>query len=269
MAQRDICCFKGRGKISLAGYDDYAAKLAGLIFAGNAPQLEVTVSEKTESIADYTSAAGGEDCVSREIEKVEITLTLQCHSVLNLATHLYGTGALANVASAAVIAEPHVAWPGATVPLDGVPDPKIAIVVKGTGDGVATPYVEGTDYRITDAGSIEILAGTTIPAPTIAAGVGQANITVGYTKAEQSVVQLFNRISAEQVLHFDGVNIMSGGKPFQFNLYRVKFSPAKTFSLVSDNAGKLELTGAVQRDPRKSVGTFANPFSQYGTLTLS
>jgi hypothetical protein len=61
---------------------------------------------------------------------------------------------------------------------------------------------------------------------------------------------------------------MEGGTTSRFSLFRVKFGPAQKVDMISDSASKLQLTGDIQRDETKPVGTAANPFSQYGTLRI-
>ena len=259
-------CFKGRGRIALALRSAFLAKTAGLIAVGNASMLDLNISEKSEDVPDYTTSAGGNDCNVRLIEKVEFDLSMSHWTPENIARATLGTGTADNVATAVVASEPHVAHPGAIVPLDNVPDLSVVIVVKSVDD--LTTYTAGTDYTVTESGSIEILAGTTIPAPTITAGVGQPNIHVGYTSVTHSVIQLLTNKSQDYVLHFDGVNLVTGN-PAQFDLFNVRLSPGKKLSALGDTVGRIDVTGSVQRDLSKPVGSVGNPLSQYGTIKLT
>ena len=267
MTTRTYCCFKGRGEISLAAYVAYLAKTVGLQPVGNAPALSVNISEKTEDVPDYTSPAGGTACHFREIEKVEIGLTLLCHTPDNLIRTLYGAGTTEGVTNAAVAGESQVLHIGAVQPLDNLLDDSVAVVVKSVDN--ATTYVPGRDYVVTPAGSIKHVAGSTIPAPTVTAGIGQPNIKVSYTRKLQTKIELFSKPGEPVVLHFDGINV-AADTPFatHFDLFKVRLSAAKGFALIDDKLGKLELTGTVMRDETKPLGTLANPFSQYGTLKL-
>jgi len=259
------CCFKGRGDVTLADYLAYGARTVGLMPVGNAPQFQVNATETTEDVRDFTSAVGGLHCQHREIQRVDVSLQLKCAYPRNMALAFYGTGSEDNVTTAVVVAEPHVAWPGATVPLDALPDRSVAYVVKSS-DGETT-YVAGEDYEVTTAGSIRILEGGDIPAPTVTSGVGQPNITVGYTKSTHTQIQLFNRPSAPVHLHFDGFNVMDGTpRPAYFDLYKVKFGPASSVALIDENSLTLQLTGTAECDKSRPLGTAADPLSQYGTL---
>lgn len=260
------CCFKGRGEIAVVDYSKALLKTAGLISMGNSNECAVNLTETKEAVKDFTSPGGGTDCSSREIDEVEVTLNILCAKAENVALGLYGVGTTDNVDTAAVVGELHVAWLGAIVPLSGIPDPDVAIVVKNVaGD---TTYVAGTDYEITPSGSIRTLVGTTIAVPTVTAGVGQPNIAVTFTRRVQSLIQLVTRKSNPVLFHFDGFNIMAGNQATHFDLYRVEFGPARNFQLISGNAASLQLTGTATRDPSKSVGTLNAPLSQYGTLRI-
>ncbi|RZS86071.1 hypothetical protein [Pigmentiphaga kullae] len=267
MATRQYCCFLGRGVISAAGYADYLAKVAGLIPLGNAPVLNLTATETTETVKDYTSPAGGTFCSRREIDAVAVALTLRCHSPHNWALATSGSGYDNTIASAAVEDEPHVLHLGAVEPLTHLIDDNIPVVVTSP-DGDTT-YVAGVDYIVTPSGSIEHVVGGSIPAPTITTGKGQPNIAVSYTRREQRLIQLYSQPARELTLHFDGYNVAEGGAdPTHFDLFRVQFGPAATVNVISDNIAQLELTGNVLRDPTRPLGTISNPFSQYGTLKI-
>lgn len=258
--------FKGRGQIALVSYAAMLALTSGPMPVGNAPSMAVNISEKTEDIPDYTSAAGGTFTSNRELEGAEVQIELYCNSADNMVRALYGSGADDNVATGAVVAEPQVAWAGAITPTVDLPDMTKPITVKSI-DGLTT-YEAGTDYLVTDGGSIIVLAGGTIPAPVIAVGVGTPNIKVDYTRRDQSLVQMLTRQSDPVFLLFDGVNIMEGGQNTRFSLYKVKFGPAQKVDVISDSAMKLQLTGDILRDETKPRGTAAAPFSQYGTLRI-
>lgn len=267
MAERKYCCFKGRGEISLVEYAARLARTAGFIPVGNASAFAINVTENTEDVPDYTSPAGGVACTFREIQTVQVALSLRCHSPSNWEIATSGAGANTEVATAAVVAEPHVLWAGTIEPLDHLVDDSVAVVVMSP-DGETT-YELGRDYEITPAGSIKAVEGSTIPAPTVASGKGTPNIHVSYTRRDQRLIQLYSRPPKAVALHFDGFNVAE--TPVQathFDLYRVVFGPAAAVNVIGDNLAVLELTGSAERDSTKPLGTLANPFSQYGTLRI-
>ncbi|WP_175716542.1 hypothetical protein [Burkholderia anthina] len=268
MATKQYCCFKGRGEISLVEYAKRIARTAGFVPVGNAPVFNLTATETTENVKDYTNPAGGTACTIREIDTVEIDLTLRCHSPRNWALATSGSGDDEEIASLAIVDEPHVLWPGTVEPLDNLIDESVAVIVTSA-DEDAKKYVAGTDYEITPAGSIRALAGGSIPAPTVTLGVGQPNIHVSYTRKSQQLIQLYSTPVPDMSLHFDGYNVAEKPViPVHFDLFRVVFGPAATVSIIGDNLSQLELKGTVERDPTRSTGTLDNPFSQFGTLKI-
>lgn len=267
MAARNICCFKGRGQISLVNYLARLARTAGFLPVGNASSFTINATETTENIKDYTSPVGGTACAFREIDAVTVALSLRCHSPRNWSLAASGSGADLTVEKAAVVSEEHVLWPGTVEPLDHLVDDSVAVVVKSI-DGVTT-YAPGTDYEITPAGSITLIDGSTIPTPTVASGKGQPNITVSYTRRDQSLIQLYSAPPESMALHFDGYNVAESPiQPIHFDLFKVVFGPAATVTVIGDNLAALELTGTVERDASRPLGSLANPFSQFGTLKI-
>ncbi|WP_175841633.1 hypothetical protein [Burkholderia arboris] len=267
MATKQYCCFKGRGEISLVEYAKHLARTAGFVPVGNASVFNLTATETNETVKDYTSPAGGTACTIREIDTVGIDLTLRCHSPRNWALATTGAGDDQDIASQAIVDEPHVLWAGTVEPLENLIDDSVAVTVKSV-DGNTT-YTAGTDYELTRAGSIRSLTGTTIPAPTITQGVGQPNIHVSYTRKSQQLIQLYSTPTPTMALHFDGYNVAEQPvTPVHFDLFRVVFGPAATVSVIGDNLAQLELKGTVERDPVRSAGTLSNPFSQFGTLKI-
>lgn len=267
MATRNYCCFKGRGAISLVDYAARVARTAGFMPVGNAPVFSLSATETTETIKDYQSVGGGTACSLRELDAVTVALTLRCHTPRNWALATGSSGDAAEVESAVVASEPHVLWPGTTEPLLHLRDEAVAVVVKSA-DAVTT-YVAGTDYVVTPSGSIQSVEGSSIPAPTVTSGVGAPNITVGYTRRDQYMLQLYAAAPRVVALHFDGYNVAeSPVVATQFDLFKVKFGPAATVNVIGDNLSVLELSGSVERDDSKPAGTLLNPFSQYGTLKI-
>lgn len=269
MTTNTYCCFKGRGEISLVEYAKRIARTAGLLPVGNAPVFNLTATETTENVPDYTSPVGGTACSSRQIDTVGVALTLRCHNPRNWAIATSASGYDSEVESQAIVDEPHVLWPGTVEPLDHLIDNSVAVVVTSVDDEDPVTYVAGTDYEVTLSGSIRALAGGSIPAPTVTLGTGQPNINVSYTRKSQYLVQLYSRPTPELALHFDGFNIAESPiVPVQFDLFRVQFGPAATITVISDSLSQLELTGTALRDTTLPLGSLVNPFSQYGTLKI-
>lgn len=269
MAERKYCCFKGRGDISLVSYAARLARTAGFLPVGNASAFALNVTENTENVPDYTSPVGGTSCTFREIESITVALSLRCHTPANWAIATSGAGAEAPVAQGAVVDEPHVVWPGTVEPLDHLIDDSVAVVVKSVAAEDPVTYEAGTDYEITPSGSLKHLVGGSIPEPTLTSGKGVPNVKVSYTRRDQRLIQLYARTPEPVALHFDGYNVAeSPAVATQFDLYRAVFGPAASVNVIGDNLAVLELTGTVERDPTKPLGSLSNPFSAYGTLRV-
>ncbi len=267
MGTRNFCCFKGRGEISLVNYAARLARTAGFLPVGNTSEFTINATENTESVKDYTSPAGGTACTIRELDTVTLALTLRCLSPRNWSLAANGSGEDVEIEPTAVVDEPHVLWPGTVEPLDHLVDESVAITVTSV-DGQTT-YLAGRDYEITPAGSIKSLEGSTIPAPTIASGKGVANIHVSYTRRDQYLIQLYSAPPQAMAFHFDGFNVAETPiQATQFDLFKVMFGPAAAINIISENVATLQLTGTVERDRTRPMGTLANPFSQYGTLKI-
>ncbi|MCL1962363.1 MAG: hypothetical protein FWG56_11475 [Desulfovibrionaceae bacterium] len=267
MAERQICCFKGRGEIHLVNYADRLARTAGFLPVGNASAFAINATEKTENIPDYTSPAGGTACAFRELDAITVTMALRCHNPRNWALATQGGGADATVEKTAIVDEPHTLWPGAVEPLEHLPDDSVAVIVKAA--DTPAVYQAGVDYEITPSGSIRHLDGGAIKEPDVQMGQGVPNIKVSYTRRDQTLIQLYATPPKEVALHFDGFNVAKAPvQPVQFSLFRVLFGPAAAVTVIGDNLASLELTGTVERDPTRALGTLADPFSQYGTLKV-
>ncbi len=268
MANRDYCCFRGRGKFALVGYDKRAKNTAGFEFVGNVLSSSMKVTEETEEVMDYTGPGGGVDCSASSITKVELEMEFSCFSPENLALALYGKGSSDNVVAGAFAATSLVAWPDTIVPLPKVGVSNLTVTnIAGT-----TTYALGVDYTVNgNNGAISIISaanGGTIPAPVVTAGVGQSNIKVAGSFPVQSLVQLMVTNGIEYALYFDGINTMNENAPVSYELFKVKASPADGVALISKTASSFKVKFTVLRDNTKSNGTTANPLSQYGTLAL-
>lgn len=268
MANRDYCCFRGRGKFALVGYDKRAKGTAGFEFVGNVLSSNMKVSEETEEVMDFTSPGGGVDCSSTTISKAELELEFACASPEILATVLYGSGASDNVAAGAFAATPLVAWPDTIVPL-----PKVGVTnLVVTNMAGAITYVVDVDYTINgNNGAITIIPaakGGTIPAPVVTAGVGQPNIKAAASYPVQSLVQLMVTNGMEYALYFDGINTMNENAPVAFELFKVKGGLADGVALISKTATTFKVKFTMLRDSTKPSGTTGNKLSQYGTFAL-
>jgi hypothetical protein len=266
MASREYCCARLRGKFSIVEKSKLTAGTAGFKFVGNVSDAKMNISEETISVEDYTSAAGGTHCSTTIIKDVMLELVLNCSSPENLALGTLGDGASDNVTAGAFTATELIAWPGAIVVL-----PKVGVTgLVVTNTAGTTTYVLGTDYTLgQNGGSITIIPaadGGTIPAPTVTAGVGAANIKVTGNFSLQSIVQFMVASGKEYALYFDAVNTMNNNAPVSFEVFRAKAGAADSIQLITKDVSDIKMKFSLLRDESKPIGTAAAPLSQYGTM---
>ena len=74
------------------------------------------------------------------------------------------------------------------------------------------------------------------------------DITVGYTKNAQYMIQALTDSGTEYELVFDGLNEVDSGNPIVAKMTRVKFSPTAGLDLIGDDFGELKLTFSILKD---------------------
>lgn len=242
MAHSEICCGLYRGRIFLQDRSDASA---ALLPVGNA---ELTVNQTlTEINQPNYQSLGGNNCQVSFVENTSFDLVLHCTSPENLALAFLGQAAQRT--GATVTDEVHpVNAEGELIPFDFVPNKGATITV--TGPSGSPTYVEGTDYVVTNAG-IEILHGTSIP-------VDGSNIEVSYTYGNNWYVDAQTLGQKEYYLVLDGFNAGEGdgGRPFVLKAWKVKFSPAESFAIISGTEfASLSVSGEILRDDSKATGS--------------
>src|SRR5690606_5113445 len=119
-----------------------------------------------------------------------------------------------------------------------------------TGPSGSPVYVEGTDYVKTNAG-IEIIDDSTIP-------VDGSLIEVSYDYGNNWYVDAQTLGQKEYELVLDGFNAGEGdgGRPFVLKAWKVKFSPAESFAIISGTEfASLSVSGEILRDESKTTGS--------------
>lgn len=145
------------------------------------------------------------------------------------------------IAAGTVTDEAHTAHKGALLRLAHLA-PTAVIVTNGTG---ATTYIAGTDYVVSGGG---------IVVPETSGIADASDIKVSYAYGAQNVIQAITAVGAEYTLAFDGMNEVDSGKPCVVDLWRVRFTPAKSLDLIDDDFGKLELEGKLLKDESRPAG---------------
>ena len=162
-------------------------------------------------------------------------MTLHDISFDNLALALRGTASA--VTAAAVNSETKVAYKGALVPFDFIPDFTQTYSIKNNAGDVT--YVKDTDYTLARNGIVVLSAGAIANA---------ATIKVSYTKKASHSIEGLVSAGTDYRLVFDGLNEAQSGKAVSVTLYRVKFSPTAGLDLIGDDFGKMDLKGTVLQD---------------------
>lgn len=251
------CCYIGKGKVWGRKFSDPTHPPR---FFGNVSQIDLEIDEETLEQDDYTTSGGGVFCSVPRIKAVNFNMTLNCMDTQNIALGLYSK--VVDVTTGTPIAnELHVAHKGSLVVLDN-PIPGGTIVVEVAGGG--TTYTVGTDYVVTGAG-LFIPETSTIPAPTLTGTVYANNIQVDYTPQPSSAVELLAGAAQELYVVVDGENEAEGASKVVTKLYRMKFGPTSSFSIIGDKLGSIEISGKLlPNDAIVSAG-----LSRYGQFAVA
>ena len=233
---------KGKGYLKIKGSTD------NFVFAGNMSQIELAPSVTTNTVPDYTTTAGGSACSSTVIDTINVNMTFNCMNKQDLLIALAGVST-DTATTTAITDEPHTVAADCTfIKLENLVDKSVAPVV--TDVGAATTYVVGTDYVVTGTG-LEIPDGSTIT----------GDILVTYTQLANTEYDLYQNIAREFEFVFDGVVNNTTQDPFAAIFYKVKFTPATAFNLVTEGFGDIQVTGELLRD---AGNVNANGQAQFG-----
>ncbi|MBF0148275.1 MAG: hypothetical protein HQL84_18870 [Magnetococcales bacterium] len=204
---------------------------------GQVKEFKLEVSEETKELKNYEGGGGLADSVSF-ISKVEASLNFASLSSQNLAMALRGVDSVE--ASVVKTDEALTAYRGGILPLAGI-GPTSVTLKKASDDSV----IPVSEYEITSAGLI--ISDTS----TIISDAGTA-VKVSYTTTAGTTIQTLVSAGNEYRIIFSGTNFARAGKPMSVEMHRVKFSPPKDLSLISDDFAALTLTGTVLKDDTKT-----------------
>jgi len=222
----------GKGKVFLANRQD-----GKLRFVGNSDKVELSFTEETKELKDFTQAGGGvANSVSR-IDKVEVGLNLFDYSPENLALAVFGQSTIINAGN--VKGERHTVFKGHLARLQHSHISRL--FVKNEIDG--TLYQESNDYEVLNSG-IMILEKGKIEDNTA--------VTIDYDYGASDIIQALVNSGDEYRFVFDGLNEAQSGKKVVLEIYRVKFTPAASLSFVGDDFGNIEITGTALSDNTKT-----------------
>lgn len=224
----------------------------GFYSLGNCSKASFSVSEESKELADFTSAGGGTKNKISRIKGVELSITAHDFSPENLEKALRANNIV--VTAGAVTAEEQVAYKGALVPLDFLPNTLKTVTV--TNDSATTTYTVNTDYVIKNAGLFIPETSTMVDGDTI---------KITYTKLAGNVIEALTNSGLEYQIVFSGLNEAQNGRPVSIRVFRAKFSPTSGLDALSDDFSSLELKSSVLADSSR-VGT---GLSQYMNVALA
>lgn len=220
---------------------------------GNCSGLSLLPAEDVKQLRDHTRAGGGVRNEVRRISGVELAYSFHDFNAENFARALRAD--ITTVAAGTATDEPLVAYKGGYTPAAKI---ITAITSVKTPDGITT-YTAGTDYELRD-GQLYVPSTSTIVDPV----AGAANVEVVYTYAAQKKIQaLVNNITEYEVV-FMGLNEAQSGKKVRVTCHRVSGGVIKQMSLLGEEYGVGELTGALMTDTTKT----GDGVSQYFTVEM-
>ncbi len=218
----------GKGKVYLAKHGT-----SKLRFVGNCEKVELSFTEETKELKDFTQAGGGvANSVSR-IDKVELGLNLYDYSVENLSMAMFGESSSTSAGN--IVAEAHTLYKNHLLKL--VRSHVSNVVVTDSLSG--TTYQQDIDYEVVNAGII----------PTDSGGIADnTEVTVDYDYGAINIIHALMNSGDEYQFVFDGLNEAQSGKKVVLEVHRVKFTPAATLSFIGDDFASIEMSGTALSD---------------------
>jgi hypothetical protein len=222
----------GKGKVFLAKLNDEKLR-----YVGNCDKVELSFSEETKELKDFSQAGGGVvNSVSR-IDKVEIALNLFDYSPINLAMAMYGEAS--TFAGGNVVGEAHMGFKDHLIRLEHSHIRHVA--VSDVNSDVV--YQEGKDYEVLSSGILITEKGRI---------ADSTALIINYQYVSTDIIQALVNSGGEYHFLFDGLNEAQSGKKVVLDIYRVKFTPTSSLSFIGDDFGSLELKGIALADITKT-----------------
>lgn len=230
--------FSGQGKLFYAVRD--ANGNPGVFqFAGNVPELKITLSTEVAEHNESTSGQRLQDFRLTKSKKAELAFSLEDWSLDNLAVGLYGTKRVPSAGASVTGESLGTPKAGEYTPLK---HPKVSAVT-------ITTATEGTDYVLNaDFGTIQWLT-------------DQASaVTADYTwAADLGSVTMFSQGAPERWFRFEGLNTANDNAPVLIEVYRTIVDPMKELDLINDDLLKMDMTGSALYDAQRgSDASFGN-----------
>ena len=230
------CCFKPYGTLYMAELPADCPvpnnlSQYGLMDVGNVTEVTRNLSFNELTIPNLQTPAFGNACEFKTLDAETINIVFSCVKTENLRIALGGTktphtGAVQTDEEHTIPANPGCFF----VPTNFLIDTSETVTVTGA-SGTPT-FVAGTDYFVKSSG-IVLTENTTID---------DEVIEITYTSQDQTKIDPSDLKGKEYILHFDGNNAVDGSA-LAFTFYRVKFDPAETLPLLSEEFLTLAVEG--------------------------
>lgn len=230
------CCFKPYGTLYMAELPDTCPtpnnlSQYGLLEVGNVTEITRNLAFNELTIPNLQTSAFGNACEYKVLDAETINIVFSCVKTENLRIALGGTktphtGVLQTDEEHTVPADAGCFF----IPTDFLIDTSETVTV--TGPAGTPTFVAGTDYFVKSSG-ILLTENTTI---------NNQVIEITYTSQDQTEIDPSSLVGREYILHFDGNNAVNGDA-LAFTYYRVKFDPAETLPLLSEEFLTLTVEG--------------------------
>lgn len=223
--------YSGQGKLFIAPIRN--GQVGSYRFLGNVPNLEVNVEiDKTEHKESHSGKRLTDFTLTKEV-KTGFSATLEELSTENMALAFQGTvvNEIGTKVTDELIKSANV---GDVIFLSGIGFSDLKI--KDSTTTSAVNLVEGEHYSVDAAyGRVTILKtdGLTLP------------LKASFTKAATKRIDFMTENVEGYSLKFLGLNTANSDAPVMVEMTKVALDPAKTWALINDELGQLEITGNV------------------------
>lgn len=234
----------GKGKVYLAHVNTNKLR-----FVGNCEKVDLSFTEETKELKDFTQAGGGiANAVSR-IDKVEIGLNLYDYSPENLALAMFGENI--KQLSGTATGEHHTLYQNHLAKLlhSHISNTTVTDTLTGT------VYLPNIDYEVTNAGIIPLETGSILD---------NTAVTIDYAYGASDLIQALVTSGKEYRLVFDGLNEAQSGKKVVLEVYRVKFTPAANLSFIGEEFASIDIKGTALAD----ISIIASGVSKYFKVSM-
>lgn len=213
---------------------------------GNA-QASLAITEEVQELPDYESVAGGNACAVRDVDSVELTLTMYDYDKKNLALAVFGSSSAP--AGASAVDEPIQVFLEGKTPLEHMPTNTGTLTVG------PTTYLPNVDYLI-DAGGVSVIAGSALAIAIAAAGGTPKFLAalIDYTYATEDVVEALVTSGKTFAAMIHCKNKAAGAKAEVWRLHTIQFGPTAALPIISREFGQFEVKGELLSDSTQGVG---------------